>query len=282
MKMWIIDKFGNRVWQPIKNARIARMMSRVFFEGEGGEGGGGGGGEETVESLKAKLATAEAAATALKNTNITILDEKKKLAGVASLVEKLGGQEALDQLLQFKTKVEQDEILQLAMNGKPQEAIERATERLRLSHTAEKDQLTGEVTKYKTEAESAKEQLRTLIVDNAVVRDFVSVKGIEAAIPDVLYRARSVFTVEEGIPVARNADGSLMQGKNGALTVKEWCEGLKEKAPHYFPQSAGSNLPEGDNNPDNFALALVEAAKKGPTALRAEKERQAKIKSGKK
>lgn len=274
--MWIIDKFGNSKYIP--NTRFNRLMQKLHAK-DGEDGGGGSGGEQLTEQQKIDKAVQDAT-SGLKSTNATLLEEKKALAAVQRQLESLGGIEAITALKEFQTKVANDEILKLASEGKHNEAIAKATERLTVTHNAEKLTLQQEKEEAAKELTSTKEHLRALIVDNNVVAAFSEVKGISSALPDVLYRAKSVFTVENNVPVARNEKGEMIQGGKGPLTVKEWVEGLKKTAPHLFPGSQGSNFDggDGDSSDDNLSARLVEASRISPTALRLEKKRQAELK----
>ena len=85
-------------------------------------------------------------------------------------------------------------------------------------------------------------QLETLVIDNAV-REQATKLGVQAtAVDDVLLRAKTVFKVEAGKPVAKDAQGNLIYGKDGQTSVGigDWIGGLKEQAPHLFQPSQGS------------------------------------------
>lgn len=85
-------------------------------------------------------------------------------------------------------------------------------------------------------------QLETLLIDNKV-RDHASAVGVApSAIQDVLLRAKSVFKVEDGQPVAIDHEGNKIYSKDGVspVSVKEWVTDLKTTAPHLFMQSQGS------------------------------------------
>lgn len=61
------------------------------------------------------------------------------------------------------------------------------------------------------------------------------------AIDDALLRARSIFTLgEDGHAVQMGEDGRPVLGKDGKspFTPLEWLDGMKEKAPHWFPATA--------------------------------------------
>lgn len=273
--MWKFDEFGNMYWEP--STRFSRAMFRVNkVEGDGGEGGGGAGAEETSEQ---KLAKAIDAATApLKAQNATLLDEKKKLAATEKLLNDLGGAEKVLALRDFQTKIAKDDILRLASEGKHEEAIAKATEHLTVTYNAEKNELLEKNKVNETELATTKTQLHSLIVDSQIQTAFTEIQGLPTAIPDVLYRAKGVWSVENGQSVPRNQDGTLMQGAKGVMTPKEWIEGLRKSAPHLFPQSNTANIDGGNASSDDLTKALLDAANKSPAALRAEQARQKELK----
>lgn len=88
-------------------------------------------------------------------------------------------------------------------------------------------------------------QLETLLIDNSV-RDAASKVGVApTAIEDVLLRAKTVFRIQDGKPVAMR-DGQVVYGKDGqnSIGIPDWVGSLKEQAPHLFQPSQGS----GSNN----------------------------------
>jgi len=269
--MWIIDKFGNKVWQPIKNARIARMMSRVFFEGEGGEGGGGGGEKTPEQIFQEKLDAAVAEKVAgLKSNNQQLLEENREAKRIKAALDKLGGEEGVSKLSEFQKKIANDEILTLHSQGKHEEATHKITERLTLEHNAEKQTLSKTLEEKDLVISSQAEQLNKLIIDGETSREFVAEKGRDTALPDVMRRVREVFKVENGQAVARNEKGELVAGESGApLNVKEYIQGLRKTAPHLFPESEGLDLKTGaDGKGLTYEQRLSEAAKKGGAELR--------------
>lgn len=88
----------------------------------------------------------------------------------------------------------------------------------------------------------ANRQLETLLIDNSV-REQATKFGVTAtAVDDVLLRAKTVFKVDGGRPIAKNSENSIIYGKDGTtpLSIGEWIGGLKEQAPHLFAPSVGS------------------------------------------
>lgn len=96
-----------------------------------------------------------------------------------------------------------------------------------------------------SDAEKAKQtmsrQLETLLIDNTVRDEAIKNGVIPSAVDDVLLRAKTVFTIKDGEPVALDKDGKVIYGKDGTTPKKigEWLAELKTTATHLFPGSSG-------------------------------------------
>lgn len=88
----------------------------------------------------------------------------------------------------------------------------------------------------------ANRQLEVLVIDNAVREQAIKLGVAPTAVDDVLLRAKTVFSVEEGKPVAKDRDGNMIYGKDGqsSLGIGDWIGSLKDSAPHLFGPSQGS------------------------------------------
>lgn len=148
-------------------------------------------------------------------------------------------------LTELKAKIENDEILSLLAEGKTSEAMDKNTERLRVTHQAALDESTTASNAFKERAEKSEAIVSKLLIDGAATTEFTLAKGIPEAAPDVINRIQQMFTVEDGIPVARGADNEMIQGEKGPLTIKEYINGLKKDAPHLFPNSSSANAGDG-------------------------------------
>lgn len=84
-------------------------------------------------------------------------------------------------------------------------------------------------------------QLETLLIDNEVRAVAAKIGVAATAVDDVLLRAKTVFKVEDGRPVAKDAQGNVIYGKDGSnsLGISDWASNLKESAPHLFMTSTG-------------------------------------------
>jgi len=94
--------------------------------------------------------------------------------------------------------------------------------------TAERDALNGRLT--------------AIQIDQGVIT-VATKKGLRpTAIPDITARARNVFRLVQGAPVAYEADGKTVRaGKDGItpMNLEEWVDAQVSDAPHLFESNAG-------------------------------------------
>lgn len=85
-------------------------------------------------------------------------------------------------------------------------------------------------------------RLEVLLIDNEVRAAAVQAGVAPSAVDDVLLRAKTVYQVKEGVPIALDQKGQTLYGKDGQtpLAIGDWVKGLKESASHLFLQSNGS------------------------------------------
>lgn len=200
-----------------------------------GEGAGGGGGGTTFTQAQLDEAVNNAV-SGLKTKNTELLDSIKGLKSGLKAWEGLDPDNVRGMLAKF----ENDEVLKLHAEGKHDEAYNKRMEKERAQHQSAIDTATTELNDWKSKAEKAELQVRDLIIDQQVLTNFMSEKGLESAAPDVVLRAKAAFKIEDGVAIARDDRGEIIRGKEGPITVKEWVQSLKETAPHLFPGSQGA------------------------------------------
>ena len=228
--------------------------------GDGGDGGTGGGGSSTgfsAEQQAAVDAAVEAATSGLKSKNSELLGTTKQMQS------QLKAWEGLDpaQVRGFMEKLGADEELKLIAEGKHEAAWGKRLEKVGATHRAQLDAVAAERDTLKTERETLAQQVRDLIIDQQVVTNFVSEKGFEGAIPDVVLRAKAAFKIEEGVPIARDSNGEIIRGASGPITVKEWVAARKLDCPHWFPGSQGAGASgSGGGRGGSDIWARMEAA----------------------
>jgi len=274
-----------------RSNKIQRLISMGMLHqmADDDQGGGGSGEPEkismTKEELDAKIAEATKPYEGIKTKNQELLNTIKTNKEALSKIDGLD----VDSLLSLKDKIENDEILSLLASGKSSEALEKHTERLQLNHNAELKSVTEKLTAAEQASATDRQQLHGLLIDGEAMKAFVSAKGRETAVPDVILRAKQIFKVErdektgENIVAARDAKGDLIQGEKGNLTFQEWAEGLKETAPHLFPDSESGFGKGGGPNSDGKGgdAEMLAAAAKGPQFLREYKEKVRAAKASK-
>lgn len=100
----------------------------------------------------------------------------------------------------------------------------------------------NKIKELETSYAQANRQLEVLVIDNAVREQAIKLGVAPTAVDDVLLRAKTVFSVEDGKPVAKDRDGNVIYGKDGqnSLGIGDWISSLKDVAPHLFGPSQGS------------------------------------------
>jgi hypothetical protein len=214
----------------------------------------------TQEQLDAKVAESLGG---IKTKNAELLESVKEAN--AKLL-KFDGVD-IEGLTALQKTIENDEILSLAAAGKHTEAIDKATEKLRVTHSAEIDAATEEKTTLTQENVSLKSRLSNLQIGGKVTSAFITEKGHDTAMQDVVTRANSIFQLEDGSddPIARDVDGKIIQGEKGPLTVQEWVISLKKTAPHLFPNSTSGDMTDNKDGkvPTDIEAQILAASKDG-------------------
>jgi hypothetical protein len=207
------------------------------------------------KTKEAATAAADAAVTELKTKNAEILDEKKKLQG---LMAKFDGLD-VDKAKKAMDFIEKNETARLIAEGKSDEVIEQLTEKLRLKHQEQLDELTKKLSDSESTATTFRSRYEQKMVDDAI-RAAASKAGIlPEAVEDVLLRARSTFSFgEDGAIEARDAKGNLVKHEEKLLTPELWVTNLPR---HYWPASAGSGFEGKDVS--KIDAQLDSAAKSG-------------------
>lgn len=225
--------------------------------GTGNEGEGAGSGEGDGAAGAAALdpndprvqTVVEQQLAGLRKNRDEVLAEKRRLqeqlAEIQQQYEGLGDPKELRTLVE---RLKKDEETRLIAEGKMDEVLERRTEALRRDLNARIEAAQRRATELEQVIGTKDGRIKELVID-ARIRDAATRLGLRpTAIEDAIIRARSAFALDEkGNPVARDADGVIQMGKNGRdpLSPEEWLEAMKEKTPHWWPDSAGSGATGG-------------------------------------
>ena len=99
---------------------------------------------------------------------------------------------------------------------------------------------------FETEKNALQSQLEEVVLSDRV-KDIAIQHGVfESALPDIVSRARTVFTVKDGKPVpldkkSRDEDGNV-------LNPESWLKKLQDDATHLFKPSNGSGATRPNGN----------------------------------
>lgn len=193
--------------------------------------------------LKTMIDTAVAAATSgLKTNRDTILVEKKALEDALKAAKETFGDLDPKVVKNLVDRMKNDEETKLMAEGKIDEVIARRTDALRRDHDAKLAAREAEFTKLDGTNKGLNDKIRNLVIDGMVRQAASELNVVPTAMEDAIYRAKSVFSLDDNLSaVAKQTDGTPIYGKDAKtpMTAKEWLEGMKEKAPHWFPGSSG-------------------------------------------
>lgn len=104
------------------------------------------------------------------------------------------------------------------------------------------EKLTGEKTAAETEVGNLKQSIVTGGIERQVRDAAAGDKVLSSALDDVAYRGLRVFEqTEDGRVITKDIPGVVP-----GLSVKEWLADLKDKAPHFWPLSAGGGSGGGE------------------------------------
>lgn len=141
------------------------------------------------------------------------------------------------ELMDLDRKVKEKQLIEA---GKVDEVVNLRVESMRT-------ELTGQLTEKSTALETANKQLAILMIDRQVQAEAVKLGILPTAMDDILLRARTVYSMEAGVPVPKTVDGKVIYGKDGStpMPMNEWVLSLKKAAPHLFAGSSGSGAGGG-------------------------------------
>lgn len=142
-----------------------------------------------------------------------------------------------------------EEEAALIKAGKFDEVLKKRHEKMQEAHVralADKDKA------IETEV-GRRKKYEQRVLDGHLIQAATKAGVHQHAMEDVMYRGRSMFTLdEEGEPVRLLEDGKTVEiGKDGKSPYSpvEWIEGtMKEKAPHWFPVQGSGGGTGGDNS----------------------------------
>lgn len=139
------------------------------------------------------------------------------------------------ELMETQRKVREKQLIE---SGKVDEVIAERVRAMREEHTKE-------LTKRDEALKIANRQLETLLIDNTVKSVAVQQGVLPTAMDDIVLRAKTVFSIQDGQPVMRDEKGQVVYGEDGVspMSIDSWAKKLKTAAPHLFAGFNGSGAP---------------------------------------
>lgn len=238
-----------------KQAQLRRYGHARLMAAEGGDDGStGSGGGDGTDDVQARIDAAVSAAVAgLKTKNGELLGKLKERDEALKRFDGIDPDAVRNILRRFSD----DEEAKLIADGKIDDVLNKRTERMKVDF----EKKYGEATAAAEAAERRAQAFQGRVLDDAI-RAAAAKAGLhQHAIEDALFRARSMFTLDEdGQAVMLGEDKRPVLGKDGKspFAPLEWLEGMKEKAPHWFPASAsgsGAGGSSGAGKPEVKDLA---------------------------
>lgn len=177
-----------------------------------------------------------------------------------------------DAIKSLLAKFSEDEDAALIKSGKIDEVITKRTERMKAGY----EQETAAERTARLAAEARVQAFGKRVLENSIRAEAGAAGLYHFAVEDALYRAGSMFVIDDnGNPVA--AEGVL--GKDGKpLTLKEWFGDMKDKAPHWFPASASGSGAAGNTQGKGSEKTMTRAEFDALSADGKMKAAKAKIK----
>lgn len=165
-----------------------------------------------------------------RNNNITLTEQLKTFEGIDPAVVKANNTELEELRIRLeKTDTSEEQIAKI---------VAKRVETMQNEY-AEKE------TAYTTQISSLTETNNKLVIDGQVVTAATEHGIAESAVPDLILRARSVYSIgEDGKAVGKDADGTLYDATGQKpLAINDWVKSLTKTAPHLFKASIQTNIP---------------------------------------
>jgi hypothetical protein len=193
---------------------------------------------------------AEAEHNTLKNQHAEFRDNNRSLNGtVTALQEKLKSFDGLDVDAAKAALANAKALADKGIKGGDDLAAA-----INAAVTAATAPVVSELKALKDSEAKTKQALATKELEQALTAAGIKAGVDEKALPDYLARGLRTFTLEEGRPVAKAADGTLIRKSGEPITPEQWAADLAAEASHLFkPSSGGGAQGSGGGRPGGDA-----------------------------
>jgi hypothetical protein len=229
----------------------------------------GGGTETKIDAndpaIQSLISDAVKTATSgLMSKNEELLTEKKTAQQKLEEVNNQWKGYDPDAVRSLLDKMSTDEDTKLIAEGKIDEVISRRTEALSNDYESKLQAAHDQNGALSKSVEEMNGRVKSLVVDRFVREAAAEHSMVPSAVEDAISRAGQVFKLNEELqPEARDSHEAIMIGKDGKtpLSVQEWIEGMKEKAPHWFPSQSGAGAQGGNQGASgSFTITKSQSA----------------------
>ncbi len=230
--------------------------ARRLYRDQAGDGGDpGSGGQPTITpEMQAIIDKAtDAAVAGLKAKNGELHGKLKEQAESLKRYDGIDP-DAVRNILQ---KFASDEEAALIAKGDIDTVLTKRTERMK----GEYDKQLKAAQDVASAADARAQRFTDLVLENAIRAAATSAGLHTHAVDDAVFRAKTMFSLSgDGEAVALGDDGKPLLGKDARapLTVTEWLEGMKDKAPHWWPAGSGGGAGNGGGGGSSAPKSLAE------------------------
>lgn len=190
----------------------------------------------------------------LKANNQALKEEKKKFQERAKIIEDLGGEENIHQLMEMRARLQEDEDTKLFLSGQREKYNERITSRVREDAEARVRALEERLQEASRVAEESQsrfnQQQLSFAINEATMEAGVNPrlkKAVEGQVRDQIF-----FDPESNRVYVRDPDdpSAVRYGKEGRpMTPTELIEIMKDDQPELFLKSTGSSAVGASGGP---------------------------------
>ena len=183
---------------------------------------------------------AQAKIAEFRDNNINLAKEKEELLERMKLYEGLDADKAREALAKLATMEEEE----LVRSGDVETLVQQKLAAAQNDHLKQLESLKSARDEAEKKAKINQAKLSEFIIQNKILEAVNNVaQPHQAAIPDILYRAKSQWRLaEDGSMYAVDEYGNKQYSKGGdeLISPTEWSKNLVENARHLFSASIGS------------------------------------------